>query len=80
MVYKCLVAPWVHRLLAILLGAFSILIVWSEATIGIGSNSGKTDLSPFSHVSPSLLVQLVHCICCLPLCGQRKTAHKTPAC
>lgn len=63
MVYKCLVAPWVHRLLAVVLGAFSILIVWSEATIGIGSNSGKTDLSPFSHVSPHSPVSLRTCSC-----------------
>ena len=44
--YQCLGAPWVNRLAALLLGVFSVMLVWSEATIGIGSH----DLSPFSHV------------------------------
>ena len=44
--YQCLGAPWVNRLAALLLGVFSVMLVWSEATIGIGTH----DLSPFSHV------------------------------
>ena len=47
--YRCLAAPWVNRLASLLLGVFSVMLVWSEATIGIGSH----DLSPFSHVSPA---------------------------
>ena len=62
MAYKCVAAPWVNRLCAVLLGVFSVLIVWSEATIGIGSNSGKTDLSPFSHVRPCSAM-LHYCTC-----------------
>lgn len=47
MAYKCTAQPWVYRLLSLGLAAFSISIVWSEATIGFGR-----DLSPFSHVWP----------------------------
>ncbi|KAK9808359.1 hypothetical protein WJX73_005749 [Symbiochloris irregularis] len=42
--YQCLVQPYVFKLVALFLAVFSILIVWSEVTIGFG------DLSPFSHI------------------------------
>ena len=48
MMYKCLLQPWVQRLVAIALAATSFMLVWSEATIGFAKNP---DLSPFSHVS-----------------------------
>ena len=50
MMYKCVAKPWVMRLGALLLGAVSFMVVWSEATIGLGR---KPDLSPFSLVLPS---------------------------
>ncbi|KAL3142854.1 hypothetical protein ABBQ38_003147 [Trebouxia sp. C0009 RCD-2024] len=45
MMYKCVAKPWVMRLGALLLGAASFMVVWSEATIGLGR---KPDVSPFS--------------------------------
>ena len=47
MMYKCVAKPWVMRLGALLLGAASFMVVWSEATIGLGR---KPDVSPFSLV------------------------------
>ena len=47
--YCALARPWVRRGGALAAGAFSFLIVWSEATIGSGTSP---DLSPFSHVRP----------------------------
>lgn len=67
MVYKCTAEPWVFKLLALALAAFSALIVWSEATIGFGR-----DLSPFSHVRmPDLLCFLHH----LPCLAAHQTSH-----
>lgn len=43
--YKCSVRPWVLRLAAAAAGGASVVIVWSEATIGSGRNP---DLSPLS--------------------------------
>lgn len=43
--YKCRGRPWVLRGMAVLAGAASAVVVWSEATIGSGINP---DLSPFS--------------------------------
>lgn len=48
MMYKCVAKPWVMRLGALLLGAASFMVVWSEATIGLGR---KPDVSPFSLVT-----------------------------
>ena len=63
--YRCLAAPWVNRLASLLLGVFSVMLVWSEATIGIGSH----DLSPFSHVSPAYCeAGLCHDLVSLGLC------------
>ncbi|KAL0026350.1 hypothetical protein WJX79_001807 [Trebouxia sp. C0005] len=45
MLYKCVAKPWVMRLAALLLGGTSFMVVWSEATIGLGRHP---DLSPFS--------------------------------
>ena len=56
MVYKCYVQPWVFRLLALALGAFSCILVWSEATIKF-----KVDLSPFSHVRHAALPVELDC-------------------
>lgn len=47
MMYKCVAKPWVMRLGALILGAASFMVVWSEATIGLGR---KPDVSPFSLV------------------------------
>ena len=40
--------PWMMRGGALILGATSFMVVWSEATIGLGRHP---DLSPFSLVS-----------------------------
>lgn len=45
--YKCHLRPWVQRLGALTTAAVSAVLVWSEATIGTGTNP---DLSPFSLV------------------------------
>ena len=50
MMYKCVAKPWVMRLAALLLGGTSFMVVWSEATIGLGR---RPDVSPFSLVSVS---------------------------
>lgn len=47
MMYKCVVKPWVMRVSALVLAATSFMVVWSEATIGLGR---RPDLSPFSLV------------------------------
>lgn len=47
MVFQCLVRPWLQKLLSLGLAATSFMLIWSEATIGLGQNP---DLSPFSHV------------------------------
>ncbi len=47
MMYKCVAKPWVMRLAALLLGGTSFMVVWSEATIGLGR---RPDVSPFSLV------------------------------
>ena len=71
MMYKCVAKPWVMRLGALLLGAASFMVVWSEATIGLGR---KPDVSPFSLVEtlPSratpcwlLLLVLIVPPCCV---------------
>ena len=49
MMYKCVGKPWVMRGGALVLGAASFMVVWSEATIGLGR---KPDVSPFSLVPP----------------------------
>ncbi len=47
MMYKCVAKPWVMRAGAVVLGATSFMVVWSEATIGLGRHP---DVSPFSLV------------------------------
>lgn len=72
MMYKCVAKPWVMRLGALLLGAASFMVVWSEATIGLGR---KPDVSPFSlvtalsNVVPACVAAAataVHCVLLLP--------------
>ena len=58
MMYKCVWKPWVMRVGALLLGATSFMVVWSEATIGLGRSP---DVSPFSLVlTPPLLKPHTH--------------------
>ena len=52
MMYKCVAKPWVMRAGALALGATSFMVVWSEATIGLGR---RPDVSPFSLVNPLYL-------------------------
>ena len=71
MMYKCVAKPWVMRLGALILGAASFMVVWSEATIGLGR---KPDVSPFSLVltlpscaMPYYLLLLLACFLCARL-------------
>ena len=57
MMYKCVAKPWVMRVGALVLGATSFMVVWSEATIGLGR---RPDVSPFSLVNQLYLSGRVH--------------------
>lgn len=59
--YQCLLKPLALRLAAIGLGGLSAVVVWSEATIGLGKDP---DLSPFSIVcGGGLLTVFLGCGC-----------------
>lgn len=75
MMYKCVAKPWVMRLGALLLGAASFMVVWSEATIGLGR---KPDVSPFSLVTTPLPHPPPPNVCIVYFCSIWQLFHCVP--